>query len=287
MVEEELARAFIRVQTLRGPRATPNILALHGDRGGETMTVKGIVRFRFRVRDLFPPADPTAPAFIRLMAVTNDLDTLARLWLCSDAREPRTESEKNIVAAESNYLFRLACATAYEASNVFRDFRNILQEAGRLGEIDKLDGGGKSAFVLLDNMFRASQTDFERQGFGKIFVRERNTVFHYPEPKVFRRAVEDYHKDQEGLVLVAGVSAISRYVIADELQGGHTLKPLQTLDEFGELARAIAEISGKLRVVVDAWVLLQVKTHSSALVGQDADEIDVGRLWPGLGRYVK
>ena len=251
------------------------------------MTAKGIARLRFRVRDLFPPADPTAPAFIRLMAVTNDLDTLARSWLCSDAREPRTESEKNIVAAESNYLFRLACATAYEAANVFRDFRDVLQETGRLREIDKLYEEGKNAFVLLDNMFRASKEDFERQGFGKVFVYERNSVFHYPDSKVFRRVVEGYHQDQEGLVLRAEAFGMSRYVLADELQGRHSLKPLQTLHEFGELARAIAEISGKLRVVVDAWIFLQVKTHSGALVGQDDDGIDVERLWPGLERHAK
>jgi hypothetical protein len=73
------------------------------------------------------------------------------------------ESEKNIVAAENNYIARLACATAYEAANVFRDFRNIVKRAGRLPEVEKLHGDGKEAFAMLDNMFKADQKDFERE----------------------------------------------------------------------------------------------------------------------------
>jgi len=247
------------------------------------MTAMRVIRLRFRLRELFSPTDTTATAFLRLMAVENDLDTLMKGWLCSNGRRQETKSEKNIVSAESNYIARLACATAYEASNVFREFRKRVKQSGRLADVEKLEKDGRDAFAFLENMFKAEQKDFEQDGFGKVFVRERNLIFHYQGPDEFGKAIEEFDKDQEGLVVVAEGVGLGRYLVADELQVLHTLKPLGgSFNNFGELQRVILEISNSLRSFANAWLALQVQVRSSALIGQDDDEIDVARLWPGL-----
>jgi hypothetical protein len=67
---------------------------------------------KVKLRELFPPDDPSIAFLLRIMAAANDLGVVSRLWMQSDSRRPETECETRIVQAENLYLFRVACTTA-------------------------------------------------------------------------------------------------------------------------------------------------------------------------------
>lgn len=231
---------------------------------------------RVRVRELFPLDDPVVPSLLRLMAAVDDLRTLQMIWLHAASREATTRSERAIIKGETRYLFRLTCATLYEAGLAFQDFREKLEQAGRLADVDRLGAEGRVAFHGLANAF---QEGFEMSEWGKILVRLRNSAFHYEQPKVFRAELADSAEIGD---LVAGeIAGASRFPLVDDLQGRITQRPLgnDLENELMGLMKTVPRLVGYLREFVDHWLVLQSDLHKSAIVERVEDTVDMDHLW--------
>lgn len=231
---------------------------------------------RVRVRDLFPPNDSIVPPLLRLMPAVNDLRTLQKMWFSAHTRVGNTPSERDIIRAEDRYLFRLTCGTAFEAARAFQDLRQALEVPAAQGTIERMPGEARAAFRALASIF---PEDFENRDYGKILARTRHSIFHYPETKLIRPALQQH--DEVGRLIVGNVVGASRYLLADDLQvqilarllGG----PFE--DQLGNLMRLILEVARYFGELVDGMVWMYIRAHEEAIVEQCDDTVDLERLW--------
>ena len=251
------------------------------------MPIKGALRMRVRVRELFPPDDPIVPCLLRVMAAANDLGTLMMLFMQSSSRAAKTESERKIVEAENVYLFRITSATVYEAAKVFLDFESHVRETEKVQKKDlitSLDKRGRDAFAFLENVFRHDLAEFEKTQYGKILVQARHHAFHYDTVENFRKALREH--DEVGELIIGEESGINRYLLADDLQVQITLRPigidLKTVAENMKahaFVETTARLAASLASAVDAWIESYLQKSPKALVETANDEVLEERLW--------
>jgi len=70
-----------------------------------------------------------------------------------------------MIRAESIPVFRLTCATAYEAGIAFQHFKRALEAAGRHKDLDEFPERGRSAYFMLEILFKRG---FEGEGWGNV-----------------------------------------------------------------------------------------------------------------------
>jgi len=233
------------------------------------------LRYRLKVRDLFPPNDPLVSHLLRLMAAVNDLSALSRLYLQSSSRSGQNSSEEHIISSENVYFVRLSCGSLYEAALVFQEFRRELEQAGLLAEINYLDGQARESFHLLENTFRPG---FEiTSDFGKILVQLRNSIFHYQQPRVFRRALEEH--DEEGELIIGEIGGVTRYTLADDLQVQIIMRPIGVEHKLAVLSDTVANLVIALQRFVNAWCDRHLQARHSAVQEQVPETVDIERLW--------
>jgi len=235
-----------------------------------------VTRYRIRVGELFPSTDPVILELLRLMAAVNDLRTLQQLWLLAQSRLGKSESEKDIIRAESIYLFRLTCATLYEAGLAFQSFRDALARAGRNELISTLPPDAQEAFHTLENLF---QDGFEKRGWGNVLCQLRNSIFHFPNEKLVRHAISML--PATGIIMIGEIAAVSRYLLVDELQVQVLLRPLKAGDasEQLEMIRMVAETMGSLTRLVNEVVVRCGRDAKSAIVEEQEDGVDPVLMW--------
>ncbi len=230
-----------------------------------------------KVRELFPSDDPVVPFLLRLMAAFNDLATLRNIWVYAQSRVGHTQSEKDIIDAEHTNLFRLTCGTLYESALVFQDFRNELAKLEKLGMIGNLPEYAQNAFTTLGSIF--SENFIDKTHYGKVLVRVRNSVFHYDQPKVFRRELEKH--DELGALILAEAVGVSRYLLADDLQAQIITRPLDSdwETEIPSLGQMVMEVIRYMGALVDGIARFYVSSQESAVVESVHDTVDTEHLW--------
>ncbi len=241
------------------------------------MSIRRTLYLRARVRELFPPDDPVVPCLLRLMAAVNDLRTLGKLWLYAQSRVGNTPSEQEIIKAEHIYLFRLTCATLYEAAKAFQDFRQALEMAGLLGTVARLEDSARDAFEALHTVFHQN---FESRGWGRILVQLRNAAgFHYDAPRVFR--AELLNHEEFGDVVLGEIVGVSRYLLADDLQVQIIKRPLGADfdNNLIELSRTVGALTNDMGALVDGWVGLYLETNAGGISERRDETVDTGLLW--------
>ncbi len=251
------------------------------------MATRGIIRLLAKVRELFPPQDPLVPSLMRVMAAANDLGVLMRLFMHSSSRKAETESERKIIEAENVYLFRITCATVYEAALVFLDFESKVRETERVQATElvrSLEQRGREAFLFLENLFCHDIRKFEKTQYGKILVQSRNHSFHYDTAENFREALQAH--DEVGELLIGQIAGVSRYLLADDLQVQIILRPISIeLKTPTENLRGHAFVETTARVTaaltnsVDAWVGLYLYKHPEAMLERVEDKVQEESLW--------
>ncbi len=238
------------------------------------MARKQVLYIRAIVRDLFLPDDPLVPALLRIMVAVNDLRTLQKVWFYIHSRQETTPSEQDIIKAEDHYLFRLTCATVYEAAIAFRELTEALETTS--GAIENMPVEVRAAFDALNNIF---PKDFEKRSYGKILVQLRNSVFHYDRAKVFRKELDQH--DEVGNFILGEVIGASRYLLVDDLQAQILSRQLsgQFEEQLPELVRLAHDVTKYFGEFVDGMVYMYVQSHERAIEEQRHDTVDLERLW--------
>ncbi len=241
------------------------------------MSTEDTTYIKANFRELFPPDDPVVPFLLRLMAAYNDLATLRNIWIYAQSRVGHTQSEKDIIQAEHVNLFRLTCGTLYESALVFQDFRNELAKLEKLGMITNLPDYAQNAFTALDNIF--SENFIDKTHYGNVLVRIRHSVFHYHQPKVFRRELQEH--DEVGVLILGEAVGVSRYLLVDDLQAQITTRPLDSnLEaEIPSLAQMVHEVIRFFGELVDGIARFYVSSQESAVVETVHDTVDTHNLW--------
>jgi len=251
------------------------------------MPTKRTIRLRVKVREFFPLTDPIVPHLLRVMAASNDVGTIMKLYLHSNLRVRKTDSERDTVNSESVYLFRLMCGTAYEAALVFLDFAYEVRSAEQAGQKDlvgTLKQKGRQAFLFLENVLGPTLAKFEKTEYGKILVQARNHAFHYDKAKSFQRALRAH--DEIGDLLIGEIKGLSRYFLVDDLQAEIMFKPiaidLKTLNSdirTKSFLKTTGEMSSALTNLADAWIGRYLDKNPAALVEKIEDTVLLERLW--------
>jgi hypothetical protein len=239
-------------------------------------TPTNVTYYRVKLQELLPPSDPVVPDLLRLMAAANDLRTLQNMWMLSQSRRGATSTERQLILKESIDLFRLACATTYEAGMAFQQFRKNLEKAGRQADIMKLPDRGRSAFILLENLF---QQGFEQNGWGNALCRIRNSIFHFAGPKVFRQTAARWAELAD--IIIGDRAGASRYLIVDELQNEILWEPIGMGDPHLQrtLVNTVTETMSALSGFVNEMLVFYASQHSGAIVEERTEAIDPQVLW--------
>ncbi len=238
------------------------------------MARKQVLYIRAKTRDLFPPDEPLVPALLRIMPVVNDLRTLQKVWFYIHSRDAITPSEQDIIKAEDNYLFRLTCATVYEAAIAFQALTETLEASSEaMGNMPK---EVRATFDALNNIF---PKDFEKRPYGKILVQLRNSVFHYDRGKAFHRELQEH--DELGNFILGEVIGASRYLLADDLEVEILSRQLsgQFEEQLPELVRLVLDVTKHFGELVDGIVYMYIRSHEEAIEEQRHDTVDLERLW--------
>ena len=238
------------------------------------MARKQVLYIRAKVRDLFAPDDPLVPALLRIMVAVNDLRTLQKLWFYIHSREETTPSEQDIIKAEDHYVFRLTCATVYEAAIAFQELTEVLETTSEaMGNMPK---EVRAAFDALNNIF---PKDFEKRPYGKILVQLRNSVFHYDRANVFRNELQKH--DELGNFILGEVIGASRYLLVDDLQVQILSRQLSGPfeEQLPEMVRLVLEVTKYFSELADGMVYMYIRSHEQAVEEQRHDTVDLERLW--------
>ncbi len=243
------------------------------------MASEPVLYLRVKIRDLFPLDDPLIPPLLRLMPAVNDLRMLHKMFLHSNNRIGDTESEGEIINAESRYLFRLTCATVFEAGRAFQDLRILLEAPESRGTIERMPGEARAAFHALANLF---PEDFDsRKDYGRILARARHSIFHYPEPRLIRGVLQRQQDDDFGKIIIGRIVGASRYLLADDLQVEILARLLggPFADQLEQLMQLVVAASGYFGELLDAMVVMYVQAHEEAVVEKREDTVDLENLW--------
>ena len=241
------------------------------------MASEPVLYLRVKIRDLFPPDDPLIPPMLRLMPAVNDLRTLHKMFLHANNRIGHTESEGEIINAESRYLFRLTCATVYEAGRALQDLRVAFEAPESRGMIERMPEETRAAFYALTNLF---PEDFDSHtDHGKILARTRHSIFHYPEPRLVHMGLQRH--DDVGRLIVGRIVGASRYLLADDLQIEILARLLggPFADQLQHLIELLIAASGYFGELLDGMVALYMQVHEGAIVEQREDTVDLEGLW--------
>lgn len=81
-------------------------------------------RYKFCLKDVFPPDDPVAINLIRFMAAFNDLQVVFECYKRQD-KDIKNKIDQEINLAKGCYFFRLTCGHLHEVLEIFKTFKKM------------------------------------------------------------------------------------------------------------------------------------------------------------------
>ncbi len=165
------------------------------------------IRVTFDLRTAFPAEKDLSAKVISLLAASNDVTFLRRLWL---RYENQSESGilERVRGGEKAFIFFLELGFLREG---MKAFRRLLEDKIASQLFKKMDAGSKKAFESLKK-----ESDDKNSLYAFLIDIRNDVVFHY-QLKAYAQALHTI-KQEKGDLVVGQTFAETRFLVADDIR---------------------------------------------------------------------
>lgn len=174
-------------------------------------------RYKFYLKETFPPDDPVAIMLIRFMAAFNDLYTILECYM-RHIKDLKNGIGQDINVAKRCYFFRVTCGHLHEVLCIFESIKN---NNNIIRLINNKKSVGKKAYCKL--------LKIPHTFYSQLCQIRNNMSFHYGKTneKMIKNSINGFKDSENSCVIVDKLNRKNRFIVADDIINGmlNYLKP--------------------------------------------------------------